>query len=73
MRIWNVSPMYYKNSNKIKYIVLPYDLKIIITAYIKNDTIKNLFIFLFNCRFTEKSARKYANKKQEKYNKKKVI
>lgn len=66
MTIWNVSPIYYED-DKVKYTVLPYSLKGVITIYLKYDKVTQLFKFLKNSKFTEKSARKYANKKNRQY------
>lgn len=64
MTIWNVSPIYYGN-DKVRYTVLPYNLKGVIANYLKYDKMTRLFEFLKNSRFTEKSARKYAEKKSK--------
>lgn len=62
MTIWNVSPIYY-GDNKVRYTVLPYSLKGTISNYLKHDKLRRLVTFLLNSRLSEKSARKYAEKK----------
>ena len=66
MTIWNVSPIYYED-DEIRYNVLPYSLKGTIISYLKHDRLKRLIAFLMNSRFTEKSARKYAEKKSKQH------
>lgn len=69
MTIWNVSAIYY-GDNKVRFSVLPNDLKSIVYNYLKYDKVSRLIIFLINSRLTEKSARRYANRRLKKYNKK---
>lgn len=66
MIIWNISPIYY-GDDKVRYTVLPYNLKGVITSYLKYDKITRLFDFLKNSRFTEESARKYVDKKNKQH------
>ena len=66
MTIWNVSPIYY-GGNDVRYRVLPYNLKGVIVSYLKYDKITRLFEFLKNSRFTEKSARKYADMRSKQH------
>lgn len=66
MTIWNVSPVYY-GDNKIRYTVLPYSLKGTINSYLKHDKLTRLINFLLNSRLSEKSARKYAEKKSKQH------
>ena len=58
------SPIYY-GDNKVRYTVLPYSLKETINSYLKHDKLRRLVAFLLNSRLTEKSARKYAEKKSK--------
>ena len=67
MTIWNVSPIYYED-NKVRYTVLPYSLKGTISNYLKHDKLRRLITFLLNSRLSEKSARKYAEKKSKQHN-----
>lgn len=66
MTIWNVSPIYY-GDDKVRYTVLPYNLQGTIVSYLKHDKLKRLVVFLLNSRLTEKSARKYAEKKSKQH------
>ena len=66
MTIWNVSPVYY-GDNKVRYTVLPYSLKGTISSYLKHDKLRRLITFLLNSRLSEKSARKYAEKKSKQH------
>ena len=66
MTIWNVSPIYY-GDDKVRYTVLPHSLKGIIISHLKYGKISRLFEFFKNSRFTEKSARKYAEKKSKQH------
>lgn len=66
MTIWNVSPIYY-GDNKVRYTVLPYNLKGTISIYLKHDKLRRLISFLLNSRLSENSARKYAEKKSKQY------
>lgn len=66
MTIWNVSPIYYGDNN-VRYSVLPHNLKGVIVSYLKYDKVTRLFDFLKNSRFTEKSARKYAERKSKQH------
>ena len=66
MTIWNVSLIYYGN-DKVRYTVLPYNLQGTIVSYLKHDKLKRLVVFLLNSRLTEKSARKYAEKKSKQH------
>ena len=63
MTIWNVSPIYY-GDDKVRYTVLPYSLKGTIISYIRHDKVRRLFVFLMNSRLSEKSARRYAEKRE---------
>ena len=66
MTIWNVSPIL-STDNKVRYIVYPYNLKEIVIKYLKKDKVIQLFEFLKNSRFTEKSARKYADMRSKQH------
>lgn len=69
MMVWNVKPVF-DSTNKIKYTVLPYNLIDVAKAYLKHPTIYNIkfFVgFLKKCRFSEKSAKKYANYKSKQH------
>ena len=66
MTIWNVSPIYC-GDNKISYIVLPYSLKVTVSTHFKYGIIKRLITFLLKSRLSEKSARKYAEKRNQQH------
>lgn len=69
MTIWNVSPIYY-GDYKVRYTVLPYNLKGTVSSYLKYDKIRRLITFILNSRLSEKSARKYAERLEMGKNKK---
>ena len=68
MIVWNVSAAYIDQENKIKYVVLPYNLFGTIAAHIKYHTPFSVFWdFIKNSRLTKKSAMKYAEKRNNAY------
>lgn len=61
MTVWKVDKGYMKN-NKVRYYVMPYDLKGTIHSQLKFYGLRSLIEFFKLCRLTENSAKKLANK-----------
>ena len=69
MTVWNVKPIYY-GDGKVRYTVLPHNLIKTAREYLDHPTKYDfkLFVeFLVNCRFSEESARKYADYKSRQH------